>query len=64
MKAVADMQNLSYYGNLRYEFKPGYFLYMGLKSQQARWSLAQSPIPWGSSVGITASAYLKVALTL
>lgn len=56
--------NLSYYGNLRYEFKPGYFLYMGLKSQQSQMEPSTISDPLGQFRRDMASAYLKVALTL
>lgn len=56
--------NLSYYGNLRYEFMPGSYLYMGLKSSQSQIEPSSFEQPLGQFQRDLASAYLKLAFTL
>ncbi len=56
--------NLTYYGNLRYEFRPGSFLYLGLKSQQSQMEPSSFDQPLGQFRRDMAGAYLKLALSL
>ncbi len=56
--------NLSYYGNLRYEFRPGSFLYMGVKSSQSQMEPSTFDQPLGEFTRDMATAYLKLAFTL
>ncbi len=56
--------NLSYYCNLAYEFKRDSFVYLGYKTQQLQTEKSNLNDPMGQFVKNSASAYLKVALSL
>ncbi|HOV17044.1 MAG TPA: hypothetical protein PLF50_06085 [Candidatus Cloacimonadota bacterium] len=56
--------NVSCYGNLRYEFKPDYFLFMGFKSNQDQNDRPTSDNPIGGFVKKSESAYLKLSFTI
>jgi hypothetical protein len=56
--------DLSYYCNLAYEFKPGSFVYLGYKTQQLQTDKSNYNDPMGQFVKSSASAYLKLALSL
>lgn len=56
--------SLSYYGNLRYEFKPEYFLFLGFKSAQKQDEPSSWPDPLGHFRKEMATIYAKISLTL
>ncbi len=56
--------NLSYFGNLRFEFLPEYFLYAGFKSNQSQDAPFETDDLLGHFRKDGASAYVKVAVTL
>ncbi len=55
---------LSYYGNLRYEFKPQWFVFLGFKSAQTQIEPSSWPDPLGHFRKDLATAYVKVSVTL
>ena len=55
---------LSYYGNLRYEFRPEYFLYLGFKSAQTQLEPSTLSDPLGHFRKDLATVYAKVSVTL
>jgi hypothetical protein len=59
-----DLATISYYGNLRYEFKPEWFLFMGFKSAQTQ----DEPSSWTDPAGHfrkdLATVYAKVSVTI
>jgi hypothetical protein len=55
---------LSYYGNLRYEFRPEYFLYLGFKSAQTQLEPSTLSDPLGHFRKDLATVYAKVSITL
>ena len=55
---------LSYYGNLRYEFKPEYFLYLGLKSAQTQDVGSDWNEPLGHFRKDLSTIYAKVSITI
>lgn len=60
----SEYANLSIYGNLRYEFLPEYFLYLGAGSNQSQISPSSYSDPMGEFRKNSATAYAKVAITL
>ena len=54
---------LSYYGNLRYEFRPEYFLYLGFKSAQTQLEPSTLSDPVGNFRKDLATVYAKVSAT-
>ncbi len=56
--------DLGYYGNLRYEFKPEWFLYLGFKSSQVQVEPSTYSDPLGHFRKKLASAYAKVSVTI
>lgn len=56
--------NLDYYGNLRYEFKPEWFLFLGFKSSQTQIEPSTWPDPLGHFRKDLATIYAKVSVTL
>ncbi|HRY83272.1 MAG TPA: hypothetical protein P5533_01420, partial [Candidatus Cloacimonadota bacterium] len=56
--------SLTYYGNLRYEFKPEYFLFLGFKSAQKQDEPSSWPDPLGHFRKDMATIYAKISLTL
>ena len=56
--------SLTYYGNLRYEFKPEYFLFLGFKSAQKQDEPSSLPDPLGHFRKDMATIYAKISLTL
>ena len=56
--------NLNIYGNLRYEFKPQNFLYLGFNSRQLQDAKSTYADPLGHFHKNSSTAYLKLALTL
>ncbi len=56
--------DLSLYGNLRYEFKPNCFFYSGFNTNQLQDEKSTYDSPMGHFVKYTATAYAKVSLSL
>lgn len=56
--------NLSYYCNLAYEFKRDSFVYLGYKTEQLQTEKSSLNDPMGQFAKSSASAYLKVALSM
>ncbi len=54
---------LSYYGNLRYEFRPEFFLYLGFKSAQTQLEPSTVSDPLGHFRKDLATVYAKVSAT-
>jgi len=59
--SYADLQ---FYGNLQYEFKRDYFLYAGIKSSQYQDDKSTFSDPLGHYLKNSATAYVKLAITL
>ncbi len=60
----SSYQNLSNYGNLRYEFRKDCFLYMGYQTRQIQEEKPLYSNPLGHYRKASASAYLKIAFTI
>ena len=58
------LANLSYYANLRFEFLPEYFLYMGLSGSQIQDQDFSWADPTGHFLKTGTTAYVKISLTL
>jgi hypothetical protein len=56
--------NVSCYGNLRYEFKPDHFLFIGFKSNQDQIDRPTYDNPIGRFVKKSSTAYLKLSVTI
>lgn len=56
--------SLGYFARLRYEFKPGYVVYAGFQSSQYQTVKSTVDKPLGSFYKDTATAYVKLGLTL
>ena len=56
--------NVSCYGNLRYEFKPDHFLFIGFKSNQDQSDRPTYDNPIGRFVKKSSTAYLKLSVTI
>ncbi|MBW6513740.1 MAG: hypothetical protein K0B87_03165 [Candidatus Syntrophosphaera sp.] len=56
--------SLTYYGNLRYEFKPEWFVFLGFKSAQTQIEPSSWQDPTGHFRKNLATAYAKVSVTL
>ncbi|MDY0150991.1 MAG: hypothetical protein RBS43_01810 [Candidatus Cloacimonas sp.] len=52
------------YGNLRYEFKPDYFLYLGYSTRQFQDEKSLYASPMGHFVKNSANAYVKVSIKI
>jgi hypothetical protein len=61
---TGNYASLSYYGNLRYEFKPEYFLYLGLKSAQTQDTSTMPGELFGHFRRDLATIYAKLSVTL
>lgn len=55
---------LSYFGNLRYEFKPDWFLYLGLKSAQTQEEASTWTAPLGELRKDLSTVYMKLSVTI
>lgn len=56
--------NVNIYGNLRYEFRPDYFLYMGFKTNQWQDEKSAYSAPLGHFVKNSANAYVKISIKI
>lgn len=56
--------SLGYHSNLRYEFKPEYFLYAGMQSNQYQDEKSTLSAPLGSFRKYGSTAYVKLAISL
>lgn len=56
--------SLSFWGNLRYEFKPEWFVYLGLKSAQTQIEPSTWQDPAGDFRKDLSTAYVKLSVTL
>ena len=56
--------SLGYFARLRYEFKPGYLVYAGFQSSQYQTIKSTYDKPLGAFYKDSATAYVKLALTL
>ncbi len=56
--------DVNYYGNLRYEFKPECFLYLGARSHQYQIARPDFSDPAGDYYKASATAYAKLSLSL
>ena len=56
--------NISYYGNLRYEFKPDYFLFLGFSCNQDQSEKSTFENPMGRFLKNSATVYLKLSVTI
>ncbi|GAB1468300.1 hypothetical protein MASR2M64_10140 [Candidatus Cloacimonadota bacterium] len=63
-ETVGNFAQLSYYGNVRYEFMPEYFIYAGFKSRQTQDVAPNYAEPMGHFSKDQASAYIKLTATL
>ena len=55
---------LSYYANLRYEFKRDYYIYVGYKSAQTQDAASTNSDYFGHFIKNSASIYFKVSVSL
>ena len=62
-ETAGSSAQLSYYGNIRYEFLPEYFIYAGFKSRQTQDQASDFSEPMGHFIKNQASAYVKLAVT-
>jgi len=56
--------DVQFYGNMRYEFKRDHFIYAGIKSSQSQDEKSTYSDPLGHFIKNSATAYMKLALTL
>ncbi len=56
--------SLSFWGNLRYEFRPEWFVYLGLKSAQTQIEPSTWQDPAGDFRKDLSTAYVKLSVTL
>ena len=63
-ESAGTYANLSYYGNLRYEFRPDYFLFLGFKSNQDQSERPNSDNILGRYIKNSATAYLKLSVKI
>ncbi len=60
----SSYSNLNYYANLRYEFKPDYFIYIGLNNTLLQDEALTFDEPLGNFNKTGSTAYIKISLTI